>query len=149
MSSSSSPLWTLDARLGPPRSLSDRDLSNGGLAQTPPMAPYHPQGKQMLIHFAHWCSESCSCIISYFSPHIIFTPDTPSHLNSPDTFTYLPLCSSRTLHLLIWQTSMHCSKPSFTNASSRKPSPNPPPIEPLLSYPWVFNQKLGSLSALT
>lgn len=66
-------------------------------------------------------------LIFYFSTHIIFTPDTPNHLNSPSTFTHLHLCTSRILHLklLIWQTPMHPSKPSFTNASPRRLSPNP------------------------
>ena len=58
-----------------------------------PWLPNTPKIKHKLLHFVHWCSESNSCLISYFSPHIIFTPDTPSHLSFPDTFTHLHFCT--------------------------------------------------------
>lgn len=79
-----------------------------------------PRVKHKLICFAHRCSESTSCLIAYSSPHIIFPPDTPSHLNSPGTFTHLHLCPGRTLHLrlLIWQTPNILQGPA---------SPTPPP----------------------
>lgn len=126
--------FSLDSGLQarPPRRPSDSMVI---LFKYLPWLPITPRVKHKLIRFAQRYSASSSYLIFYFSTHIIFTPDTPNHLNSLSTFTHLHLCTSRILHLklLIWKTSMHPSKSSFTNASSRRLSPNP-----LLSWTLVF-----------
>lgn len=122
-----SPLWALDPRLGPQGPSPYTDLSSGWPAQTLPMAPCHPQGKTQ----AHsLCTQMlCVQLMSHFlslSTHHLQSRH-PSHLNCPGTLTDLYLCPGRTLHLglLFWQTPTHPSRRSFTNTSSRKPSPNP------------------------
>lgn len=101
-----------------------------------PWLPITPWVKHKLICFAQRYSVSSSCLIFYFSTHIIFTAATPTHPNSPNTFTHLHLCTRRILHLklLIWRTPMHPSKPSFTNASFLQTLFS---IELLFSHPWV------------